>query len=45
MQLLKELPKTLTAAVLIVQHIANGFAAGFAEWLDREVPLPVMHCP
>lgn len=41
MQLLKELPESLPAAVLIVQHIADGFAAGFAEWLDREVPLPV----
>ena len=26
---------------MIVQHIADGFAAGFAEWLDREVPLKV----
>lgn len=41
MQLLKELPATLGAAVLIVQHISDGFAAGFADWLDREVPLPV----
>ncbi|TLM67646.1 MAG: chemotaxis-specific protein-glutamate methyltransferase CheB [Deltaproteobacteria bacterium] len=41
MQLLKELPGDFAAAVLIVQHIADGFAAGFAEWLDREVPLPV----
>jgi two-component system chemotaxis response regulator CheB len=41
LQLLKELPDTLGAAVLIVQHIADGFAAGFADWLDREVPLPV----
>jgi len=41
MQLLKELPVSFGAAVLIVQHIADGFAAGFADWLDREVPLPV----
>jgi two-component system chemotaxis response regulator CheB len=41
LQLLRELPATLDAAVLIVQHIADGFAAGFADWLDREVPLPV----
>lgn len=41
MQLLKELPRDFNAAVLIVQHIADGFAPGFAEWLDREVPLPV----
>lgn len=42
MQLLKELPAELSAEVLIVQHIADGFAAGFAEWLDREVPLTVV---
>ena len=41
LQLLKELPADLPAAGLIVQHIADGFAAGFAEWLDREVPLTV----
>jgi two-component system chemotaxis response regulator CheB len=41
LQLLKELPADLPAAGLIVQHIADGFAAGFAEWLDREVPLSV----
>lgn len=41
MQLLKELPGEMPAAVLIVQHIADGFAAGFADWLDREVALPV----
>jgi two-component system chemotaxis response regulator CheB len=41
LQLLKELPADLSAAGLIVQHIADGFAAGFAEWLDREVPLKV----
>ena len=41
LQLLKELPADLAAAGLIVQHIADGFAAGFAEWLDREVPLKV----
>ena len=26
---------------LIVQHIARGFAPGFAEWLDRESPFRV----
>jgi two-component system chemotaxis response regulator CheB len=41
MQLLKELPAGLAAAVLVVQHIADGFAPGFAEWLDREVALSV----
>lgn len=41
LQLLQELPGDLDAAVLIVQHIADGFAPGFAEWLDREAALPV----
>lgn len=41
LQLLKELPADLAAAGLIVQHIADGFAPGFAEWLDREAPLKV----
>lgn len=36
MRLMKELSPDLDARVLIVQHIANGFADGFAEWLDRE---------
>jgi len=41
LQLLQELPGTLTATVLIVQHIADGFAAGFADWLSRESDLSV----
>ena len=41
MQLLKELPADFAATVLVVQHIADGFAAGFAEWLDRESALAV----
>ncbi len=41
LQLLQGLPKNLPAAVLIVQHIADGFAPGFADWLDRETALPV----
>jgi two-component system chemotaxis response regulator CheB len=36
MRLMKELPRDSKAKVLIVQHIARGFAPGFAEWLDRE---------
>ncbi len=36
MRLMKELPRDSKARVLIVQHIARGFAPGFAEWLDRE---------
>lgn len=41
MRLMKELPRETGVQVLIVQHIARGFAAGFAEWLDRESPLTV----
>ena len=41
LHLLQELPEKLPAAVLIVQHIADGFAPGFADWLDRESDLPV----
>jgi two-component system chemotaxis response regulator CheB len=36
MRLMKDLPPDCGARVLIVQHIARGFAKGFAEWLDRE---------
>ncbi len=41
LQLLQELPENFNACVLIVQHIADGFAPGFADWLDRETALPV----
>jgi two-component system chemotaxis response regulator CheB len=41
LQLLQELPKNLAAAVLVVQHIADGFAPGFADWLNRESALSV----
>ncbi len=40
-QLLHVLPKDLAASVLIVQHIAEGFAPGFADWLNRESWLSV----
>ncbi|WP_460595094.1 chemotaxis-specific protein-glutamate methyltransferase CheB [Geomonas sp. Red276] len=41
MTLLRELPANFPASVFVVQHIAHGFAAGFATWLDRECALPV----
>ncbi len=41
MSLVKALPAGFAAPVLIVQHIAKGFAAGFAEWLDRESAIQV----
>lgn len=39
--LLGGLPKDFPAAVIIVQHVDREFAAGMAEWLGRESPLPV----
>jgi two-component system, chemotaxis family, protein-glutamate methylesterase/glutaminase len=40
-RILLELPPTFAAPILIVQHIAAGFAAGFADWLDANCALPV----
>lgn len=40
-QILHELPATLPAAVLVVQHIARGFGAGLVEWLASVSPLRV----
>ncbi|HIC89069.1 MAG TPA: response regulator, partial [Anaerolineae bacterium] len=40
-RLLADLPGSLPAAVLIVQHIAPGFVPGLVEWLDRESQLAV----
>jgi two-component system, chemotaxis family, protein-glutamate methylesterase/glutaminase len=41
MSLVKSLPAACPMPVLIVQHIAQGFAAGFAEWLNRECAIQV----
>lgn len=38
---LKSLPADFPGAVFVVQHIADGFAAGFAAWLDRECAMGV----
>jgi two-component system chemotaxis response regulator CheB len=40
--LLKQLPRDLEQAVLVVQHMAEGFIPGLAAWLDELVPLPVV---
>jgi two-component system chemotaxis response regulator CheB len=40
-QILKGLPAPFKAAVLIVQHIAEGFSAGMVEWLSESCLLPV----
>ncbi|MCA1711056.1 MAG: chemotaxis-specific protein-glutamate methyltransferase CheB [Actinobacteria bacterium] len=36
------LPADLPQAVLVVQHMAEGFIPGLATWLDQLVPLPVI---
>ncbi|WP_026370551.1 chemotaxis-specific protein-glutamate methyltransferase CheB [Kallotenue papyrolyticum] len=40
-QILRELPPSFPAAVLVVQHIADGFTAGMVDWLDACCALPV----
>jgi two-component system chemotaxis response regulator CheB len=38
---LRALPHGYPVPVLLVQHIAAGFTAGFARWLDDEAAVPV----
>jgi two-component system, chemotaxis family, protein-glutamate methylesterase/glutaminase len=40
-KILSGLPRELPFAILIVQHIAKGFVAGFAEWLGNSSSFPV----
>ena len=40
--LLRALPDDLDQAVLVVQHMADGFIPGLVSWLDQLVPLPVV---
>lgn len=39
--LLPRLPAPFPCPIVVAQHIADGFAAGMAEWLDGLAPLPV----
>ena len=39
--ILSELPMDFPVPVLIVQHIASGFAQGFTEWLAQSTGFPV----
>jgi two-component system chemotaxis response regulator CheB len=39
---LAALPTDLGQAVLVIQHMAEGFIPGLASWLDQLVPLPVV---
>ncbi|MCX7790634.1 MAG: chemotaxis-specific protein-glutamate methyltransferase CheB [Chloroflexaceae bacterium] len=40
-QILASLPADFPAAIIVVQHIADGFSAGMVEWLAQSVPLRV----
>lgn len=40
-RILARLPAAFPAPILVVQHIALGFAEGFARWLSSAGPLPV----
>lgn len=40
-QILAGLPADYGAAVLIIQHIAQGFSAGFVEWMATHSMLPI----
>jgi two-component system chemotaxis response regulator CheB len=41
-RLLTDLPPTTETAILVVQHMADGFMEGLASWLDGLCPLPVV---
>ncbi|MDB6174058.1 MAG: cheB [Chthoniobacteraceae bacterium] len=40
-KLLAGLPKDFPAAIVLIQHVDAQFAAGMAEWLGNQCPLPV----
>jgi two-component system chemotaxis response regulator CheB len=40
--LLAELPSRTNVAVVVVQHMADGFMEGLTHWLDDVCPLPVV---
>jgi two-component system chemotaxis response regulator CheB len=41
-RLLTDLPDVTNTAILVVQHMADGFMEGLASWLDGLCPLPVV---
>ena len=41
MSIIRTLPADFPASVFVVQHIANGFARGFAQWLGSECRIRV----
>ena len=40
-KVLSGLPKDFSAAVVVIQHVDEHFAAGMADWLSRDSKLPV----
>ena len=40
-KVLSGLPKDFSAAVVVIQHVDEQFAAGMADWLSRDSTLPV----
>ncbi|MCX5859108.1 MAG: response regulator [Proteobacteria bacterium] len=41
LHILRGLPENLPAAIVVVQHISEGFSSGLASWLDHEAKLKV----
>ncbi len=41
LEMLRQLPTNFAAALVLVQHVDQNFAASMAEWLTRESQLPV----
>lgn len=43
-RILIDLPNTFPAPIVIVQHMAHGFMAGFAQWIGSNCAMPVRMC-
>lgn len=41
LEILKQLPGDLPAAILIVQHITQGFEIGMVDWMKEQCKLPI----
>jgi two-component system chemotaxis response regulator CheB len=41
LRILSDLPATLPAAIVIVQHIADGFSGGLVDWLQSATTVPI----
>ena len=40
-EVLKDLPLTLPASIVVIQHVDEQFAASFTSWLNDQIALPV----